>query len=527
MKTLAIVTLTAFFLASPASAMAALPSQGQVRSIVQTQALHVAKSSGVLLDPRLVNGMVESALLYAANFCVAGEAPCPGVNDPEVLLPQIQGYLDELRGLPQTAIRVLGDRLADGDFSSIGYPSQNLEPVGLVKLPLEWSDAVITVHFASSSVRLDRWQPEFLGLEGPLAIEANRNGERERLQVLIEPFTTIQLHSKQAPASAAIAPPLQLLPSAYCSKNTPLSFTGPFAVFNGGHAIIEEDEASRRHYASPILRSHVIDIDLQVAPTVECSEQCRDSLSLLFADAVATWKKGCDRCEPDSLVMVRTQSSTWLNTRLIQRLRMRSEGKAVSLRLKDLIENDRPAFTSTDPLSDLSSETIAAKQLCETADDDADWVKPAKAAFCGAPAEALVEGILRPRIQIMEGTHSCGDVAVACGLPDAGIEINANYRFTTPSVLDHTPLLIGNPKGSQVLNLRSVILHEVGHWFGVPHAEVGKSEAFLDIMAQTYGDGQPCLSEQSLRMTANAGDLRWTYRVSQGGALMPPTAPSR
>lgn len=526
MKNLSLVILTAFFLTSPASAIADLPSQGQIRSTVQAKTLEVAKSSGVLLDPRLINAMVESALLYANNFCAAGEEPCPGVNDPQILRHQIQEYLDELRGMPQTAIRVLGDRLADGGFPSVGYLSLSLEPVGLIKLPPEWSDAIVTIHFASSSVRLGHWQPEFLGLEGPLEIEANTNGKLERLKVRIEPFTTTQLHSKQTLTSGDIAPPLQLLPSAYCSKSTPLGFTGPFAVFNGGRSMIAEDESSRRHYESPILRSHVIDINMQVAPTVECSDQCRDSLSLLFADAVATWKKGCDRCEPDSLIMVRTQSSTWLNTRLIQRLRMRSEGKPVSLRLKELIENDRPAFTTTDPLSDLSSETIAAKQLCDTADDDADWVKPAKAAFCGSPTDGLAEGILRPHIHIMEGTRSCGDIAVACGLPDAGIEINANYRFTTPSVLDHTPLLIGNPNGSQVLNLRSVILHEVGHWFGVPHAEIGKAEAFLDIMAQTYGDGQPCLSEQSLRMTANAGDLRWAYRVSQGGALMPPKAPA-
>ena len=71
--------------------------------------------------------------------------------------------------------------------------------------------------------------------------------------------------------------------------------------------------------------------------------------------------------------------------------------------------------------------------------------------------------------------------------------------------------------------MRHVVLHEVGHWFGVPHADVAGQDAMHDVMSKDYSKGELCVSSNSLVMLNNASDLRWEYRTrGGGGALVTP-----
>lgn len=76
--------------------------------------------------------------------------------------------------------------------------------------------------------------------------------------------------------------------------------------------------------------------------------------------------------------------------------------------------------------------------------------------------------------------------------------------------------------GSISVDLRHVVLHEVGHWFGVPHVDTVAGGAYKDVMTSVPEDGKPCVSAASLIMLNNATDLRWKYRVLEGGGLRRP-----
>jgi len=259
-------------------------------------------------------------------------------------------------------------------------------------------------------------------------------------------------------------------------------------------------------------------MQISVDGAISCDDECQGALSLLFADSVATWKMGCQRCERDALVMLKTPSKAWLDRRLARRLRMISAGRTVSLDPEDYVEGD--GGDSFSPLADLAAEPEVASQLCAVRPDAARWVQSVQFVLC-EPMAQPPRGILQPKVRLLAGPTTCGKEAVACGLPEAGIEISfANYRFALPHVTGGGEMIAGTT--GDVLDLRAVVLHEVGHWFGVPHAEVGATDGYLDIMADAYGAGSQCVSPHSLRLTANAGDTRWPFRVVRGGALSGP-----
>jgi hypothetical protein len=128
------------------------------------------------------------------------------------------------------------------------------------------------------------------------------------------------------------------------------------------------------------------------------------------------------------------------------------------------------------------------------------------------------------------GATACGPAEdfIACGLPGLGIELAVDgSRFDIPSP-DGARRLEHNA-GADVapIDIRLVVLHEVGHWFGVPHSDVAGARGIVDIMGATYGDGKLCVSGQGMAMLNNASDTRWPYRVTQGNGLRRPHPGSR
>ena len=76
------------------------------------------------------------------------------------------------------------------------------------------------------------------------------------------------------------------------------------------------------------------------------------------------------------------------------------------------------------------------------------------------------------------------------------------------------------PQKDGDIPLHPVILHEVGHWFGLPHVE---SDAGADgrdeVMVDFGGADKVCISRAALNMVDSAVDRTWPLRQSGKGAL--------
>ena len=182
--------------------------------------------------------------------------------------------------------------------------------------------------------------------------------------------------------------------------------------------------------------------------------------------------------------------------------------------------------TSIVTYEEATGDVELTRQLCALRGAVAPWVQGAQAFLCrGVAAPSMA---LRPTLTLKPGDTQCGSARafIACGLPGGNIEVTAQDAIYTIQTPRGPEVLMTSEQGARV-DMRSVILHEVGHWFGVPHAQIAGAGAVLDIMGETLGDGRTCVSGQATLMMNNASDLRWPYRVTEGSGLRRPRAASR
>lgn len=126
---------------------------------------------------------------------------------------------------------------------------------------------------------------------------------------------------------------------------------------------------------------------------------------------------------------------------------------------------------------------------------------------------------LSPELEITKGWTTCGEGAIACAIPGGKIQITDKYTYWIKDDLA-TYILIGE-MNDDVHNINTVLLHEVGHWFGLRHPETFKLN-YKDVMQGVINNDYTCVAAQSLMMLNNATDIRWPYRAKENQGLMPP-----
>jgi hypothetical protein len=493
----------------------------ELRRVLDKTVAEVAGAEAVVVDPRLLEQMSQSLGIYAFNFCSSPTQDCgTTLSGGPTMRKAVADHLRVLRELPNSPIQVFGDRLANGEFPMAGWPTHQTVEVGLLKLPPALHGVPLHMRFATGLMRLGAGKV-LLALPGPLTLEANVGGKYARWTAVVPNRQTATLNLEGDLSNAAR--PLQPLPTAFCRQSDAVPVRGPFEVFNHGRATFTEDPRVRAANQAPFLTQHGVDISVATEPGIACDSDCEYSLSSLFADAVATWRVGCARCEANALVVLRSNTTVWIDWRIARRLRLAAEGAAVKLDLSE-IDIDEQTTNGVQTFADLSADTTALTRLCRIRPEDAPWVATAQQLACQRTNVPTASAhTIRPVVTLTQGDTSCGKLAIACGLPRAGIEISLSvYRYALPGFVGNGDIVIGPNSSGPILEMRHVIMHEVGHWFGVPHAQVAGTDQFLDVMAETYGEGSECLAAQSLRMFSNAGDLRWPHRIEQGGALMAP-----
>ena len=114
-------------------------------------------------------------------------------------------------------------------------------------------------------------------------------------------------------------------------------------------------------------------------------------------------------------------------------------------------------------------------------------------------------------VSLVRRNTSCGSDRniVACALTDRAIELNAgDFAFMDRS---GASMLFG--AGGRQVNLLQVLLHESGHWLGLPH-----DNASNNIMANAL-DRATCLNNANMKTLNAAKEHTWPSRLVGAGAL--------
>jgi hypothetical protein len=496
-----------------------------LRSLTNRVTTDVGRSQSLLIDPRILEQIFSSATLYVENFCAAPAENCAEkLSDNTAFRTIVHGYLRDLRSLPKVPIQAFADRLANGKLAMTGWPSYHLVEVGLLEIPPSMRGIPLRMRFATESISLGMGASALLAMPGNVTLEATIGDNVRLASTEVETGKSTRLALSDDRMDIVASGPLKPLPSAFCTNIKQPENRGPFALFNEGRVTIAEDDHVRTANEAPFLKQSAVDIFVRSDTSIVCDAVCLFSLSSLFADAIATWRVGCSRCDPNAMVTLSTMKTIWIDWRAARRLRLASKGTKVNLSLAHR-HAEEDSVTQVHHYAHLSGDGTVRKQLCQTPNDSAPWVRVAKQLACSSQSPAS-QGALRPFVSLMAGDTTCGASAIACGLPSAGVEISLKkYRYALPADEVSKEIVIGPNVSGPILDMRHVILHEVGHWFGIPHAQVGGADQLLDVMSEGYDDGEGCVAPHSLRMISNAGDLRWEYRIKSGGALREPHKP--
>ena len=125
----------------------------------------------------------------------------------------------------------------------------------------------------------------------------------------------------------------------------------------------------------------------------------------------------------------------------------------------------------------------------------------------------------------LSGGPDCAN-ALACGFPDQSVTLNTpRFRFalmgedrSRPPAVTLGHVTVAQQQGD--IPLHPVILHEVGHWFGLPHVESDIGQDKRDeVMVDSGGTDKVCISRAALNMVDSAVDRSWPLRQSGKGAL--------
>ena len=541
-----VVAVAAVGLPLPSDAQRTAPPN--VREAVHRAVAAVAASLRMGLDPSAIEEMTASAGIFAGNFCTgqndqAANARCEAslFRDP-VLRRHVRDYLADAAGGP-AEIKSLGARLAEeigGSFAQIGWPSHVANQLGVVELPSELVPAEVSLATATGSVRIATSAERLLLSGGAHRLTVTpASGTAVMATVSVMPRRRVALNSSATPAAARTAGRLDPPAELFCYDRGGLKMDGPLAAFNWGRARLADTDTS---YAAPISRTLAIDVRVEDR-TGQCGSECKVALGVAFAQAISVWRTGCTVCDANVLAVLGVGDLIWIDTRIASRLRLIHSGTRVPLDLSQRRPEEFSRTVAAPSLSVPQTSIIGYEQvtadpflrstICKLTDAQANWVPSARHMACQSSGGG--GAVSRPTLRILSGGTQCGSGQdfLACGVPNAGIEIAAgDTRFTLQGA--HGLVAIGRSNDGLEVPLRDVIMHEVGHWFGVPHFdEIGVRDG-ADIMASMLGDGQACVSGASLTMMNNAMDLRWKWRVTEGrglrrprsaAAVAPPRAP--
>lgn len=518
-------------------------NHGEIQKVIDTAVTSAARPLKLGIDLRIKAEIAADASLFVDNFCFEDQAPCDQtIFDPDVLQSVVGEYLKAASSRP-SSIETVASRLATRvgkNMADLGWPSSRDNSIGLVEVPEAARGAEVFIQTATAQSSVGASIDSILLSPGKQVLVAKlADGQTLTGTVDVAPRGLVAWEiSGQAlqPSIGRIEAGLQQ----YCEPgkppkrvpvaNAPRDQQWPLDPFNWGRVSFGENaEIARKH---TVAAAHQAALDITVNDeTKTCADNCQEGLGIAFAKAVAIWRSGCLRCTASSLAVIRLGSNVWLDMRAADRLR------TLELKPEAYPELDlaRPAagevgryFAAPGLLVDkrsivgyeqIDQDKALIGTLCAIPiAGSPDWVASAQGFLCAVPAMPAME--LRPVLTVKGGWTDCGVDAIACGLPGGGVQITIfKYLLSIPTSTG--AISLGDKTVQKVSPIDRVILHEVGHWFGIPHPDqIGLPTK--DIMISVFDPDHVCVTAESLTMLNNATDDRWNYRATAKQGLMMP-----
>lgn len=315
-----------------------------------------------------------------------------------------------------------------------------------------------------------------------------------------------------------------------------------------------DNEVTTKPAAAPTFFSKTtaeIDIDNRVP--LLCDARCETDLEWNIIYSLTLWKGLCFQCSEDFLTHISVGSKHWIATRVMSWLRSPGSKTLANfplnhVRSESLREKLKESVSNTQ--KGVSQDQSAAASF------ESDWVRsgfelidlndPSLKILCnestlkGAGPLALTElqasvcGKLEKRgisdafvmiLTLAPADTSCGPAEdyIACAKTDSSVELT--FKDTKYSFLDvqSGDLISVGSSGVPAFSGLDVLLHEIGHWFGLPHVQSASfnPNEMPDIMRDTYSRNS-CVSLLSISALDRMDEDQYQQRLTKGAGLRRP-----
>jgi hypothetical protein len=293
--------------------------------------------------------------------------------------------------------------------------------------------------------------------------------------------------------------------------------------------------------ASPFHQAIAIQINL-IADATQCPSDCRARMGNALVQAFLEWRSGCTRCLPSTLKVIEVDGARYVEGSLVDWFNYRTGAPAPSpaspnqpieamgwmnlmtQRVGPLVTS--PGFRRVDPGDAVLQSACQGDQSFD----------PGRNRFFPAVDRRVLYRICQPQatcsaldgcieIPVYVGGNPCANVA--CGEPDGAITLNTdNYNFRLAKVTDAEGGSDGYGtigRGADRVPLMAVLLHEVGHWFGLDHIDgspLVNRAGCENVMCPSIGRiDRFRVTQGNLNMLNNAVDRVWNYRLVTAEAI--------
>ncbi|MBY5376649.1 hypothetical protein [Rhizobium leguminosarum] len=280
---------------------------------------------------------------------------------------------------------------------------------------------------------------------------------------------------------------------------------------------------------APIFDLPVVSIDL-VVPETECDEACRTEISRILAQTLNLWRQICLRCQSGTMAFLVDDDIVYVDTRIAKALRD-TDGAffdKVLAASKLLFNLANAGDTGTGHVlatyAVVPREDPEIRQFCDndTTPFNGMWPVKLSAALCDKEHSASTPPAMQ--VEFVRGVVCGNPDFIACGTPDKAIAIGLDgisYVGSAGTTMAQERSIIGDANGDRY-SLASVLLHEAGHFLGLPHLPHEDLRTNLSAAMLTQVNDDTCLSITETTMLNSAADLGWLYRADSCGGLARP-----
>lgn len=477
-------------------------------------------AEGIAVHPAVISGMSQQALQFAGIFCLPDDS---SDHDERCLAlfrdlsdtafdRIVTGYLSSASTL-SPEIETLYDRFArqvGRSAEEAGWRSTETNRFGLAEIPdgVGARDLFIVADIGrmplgrvSRSVLLPPGRHTLIAADTPLIVDMV---DRRRVKLSLDA-------TSDAPSmvAAGLSYRVDTPADRYCiGQDRP-----DIEAFNTGRAQL----------ATPSLSAYArlagLDIAL-VDSASRCTSDCQQAVASLVARAVLLWRAACGRCDSTALSVLRVGPVVFFDLRIIQFLQGDWNTPVVPADLKISGTGIQSTFytgrASVTALQRIDASAPFIRRFCQASGrTDIPWWNPAQELACGASRNDVK--LLRSHLILHTGPTSCGRAPdfVACGTPEGNVELTLDgigYELIAPGGAG--TFMIG--AADLPLDLEYVLMHEVGHWLGIPHlvASYPPHSRVVNVMAEVYARGGFCVSRADVTALNNAADTRWDQRLA-------------